>query len=227
MVTKKILIVISSTVVIGLLASCGIETKSKGGVEGIKTETTEGNEIAANFLPTIDISAEKNETLVHYKVKNISGQTKKLTFPTGLEADYIVYDQAGKKVKQFSDEVASTQAIREITLENNQEMTNDFAITDLPNGQYKIEVFLTAKEEEAKSVTNLIIKNSFAKGSGTYVGQMDPHTIEIDMEGKKVAYQLSDEARNQLSSLQEGGTVSFHYIENEAGQKVIQMFVEE
>jgi NurA-like 5'-3' nuclease len=110
-------------------------------------------------------------------------------------------------------------------LENNQEIAKEFTISDLPNGQYRIEVFLTAKEEEAKAVTDLIVKNSFSNGTGILGEQMDPHTIEIDMEGKKVAFQLSEAAKKQLPVMKEGELVAFVYNENELDQKIIEKFI--
>ncbi len=214
----------SSALVFGILTGCGTGAVPKGSAEGTKKEPPTQNEIAASFHATIETKAVNNKMIINYKVKNLSGKTQKLTFPNGLEADYIVSDLNGKKVKQYSDEVMATQAIKELELESNQEIVKEFTISDLPNGHYRIEVFLTAKEEEAKVVTDLIVKNSFSKGTGVLVGQMDPHTIEIEMEGEKVAFQLTVDAIKQLPSLKEGEQVSFLYIENENGQKLLQKF---
>ncbi|WP_144548570.1 BsuPI-related putative proteinase inhibitor [Bacillus sp. X1(2014)] len=216
-----------STLVIGLLTGCETESAPKGSAEGTKTEVPEQNEIAAKFHTTIETKPEYKSMIISYTVKNLSDKSQKLTFPSGLEADYIVYDLQGKKVKQYSEEVMSTQAIKALEVGSNQEITKEFTISDLPNGRYKIEVFLTAKEEEAKVVTDLIIKNSYSQRSGVLVGQMDPHTIEIDIEGKKVAFQLTEEAIKQLPLLKEGEQVSFLYTENESGQKLIHKFITE
>ncbi|MBT2737609.1 BsuPI-related putative proteinase inhibitor [Bacillus sp. ISL-7] len=222
---NKLFFIISSALMIVLLAGCGTGATTKGSAEGTKIELPKQNEIVAKFHATIETKAVNDKMIIKYKVKNLSDKPQKLTFTSGLEADYIVYDLKGKKVKQYSKEVMSTQAIKEVELANNQEITNEFTISDLPNGQYRIEVFLTAKEEEAKVVTDLIIKNSFSKGTGVLVGQMDPHMIEIDIEGKKVAFQLTEDAIKQLSSIKEGEQVSFFYKENETGQKLIQKFI--
>lgn len=227
MLNNKWLPIIGSALLMCLLSGCGNGEAQKGSAEGTKTEVPKQNEIAAKFHATIETKPENQSMIIHYRVKNLSDKTQKLTFLTGLEADYIVHALQGKKVKQYSDEVMSTQAIKEIELGSNQEITKKFTISDLPNGHYKIEVFLTAKEEEAKVVTDLIIKNSYNKGSGVLVGQMDPHTIEIDIEGKKVAFQLKEEAIKQLPSLKEGKQVSFLYTENETGQKLIHKFIKE
>jgi len=217
--------VIGSSLIIGLLSGCGTGDKTNASSEVSKSVPPKQNEIAANFLPDIAVQEDSGKVVVHYTVKNISGKPKKLTFRTGLEADFILYDSSGKKIKQYSDEVMSIQVMKEMVVENNQIISKDFTISDLPNGQYKMEVFLTAKEEEAKAVKNLNIKNSFSNGEGVYIGQIDPHTIEMDIEGKKIAFQLTNLAMQQLPSLKKGETVSFVYIENDQGQKVIQKFI--
>lgn len=219
----KILIIL----LVGLLSACGTGNQTNGNGEVMKknAENPKQNEIAANFHPSIDIQEENNSTFINYKVKNISGGPLKLSFPSGLKADYIVYDEEGKKVKQYSEEVMSTQAITEMTLENNQDIQNSFTISDLFNGTYKIKVFLTAKEESATVVTDLLVEKSlFTKASGVFTGQIDPHSIEVDMKGEKVAFQLKDEAIQQLQSLKEGSVISFVYTTNEI-QKTIEKFL--
>lgn len=224
---NKWLPIIGSALVMCLLSGCGNGETPKGSAEGTKTEVPNQNEIAAKFHATIETKPVNYSMIIQYKVKNLSDKTQKLTFTSGLEADYIVYDLQGKKVKQYSDEVMSTQAIKEIELGSNQEIAKKFTISDLPNGHYKLEVFLTAKEVEAKVVTDLLVKNSFNKGSGVLVGQMDPHTIEVDIEGKKVAFQLTEDAMKQLPTMKEGKQISFLYSENKTGQKLIHKFIKE
>jgi hypothetical protein len=213
----------------GLLCACGTGNNANGNGEGVKnenlTENPKQNEIAAQFHPSIEIKEENNSVIINYKVKNSSGEPQKLSFPNGLQADFIVYDEKGLKVKQYSDEVMSTQAITEVTLENHQEIQNSFTISDLYNGSYRIEVFLTAREEDAKVVTDLLVENSlYTKASGILVGQMDPHTIEVDVEGEKVAFQLTEKAMGQFSSLKDGSEISFVYTENDI-QKTIEKFL--
>lgn len=228
MLLRRMLVIVLAA---GLLSACGAGNNTNGNGEGVKKENPEENqkqnEIIAHFHPSIEIKEENNSVIINYKVKNISGEPQKLSFPNGLQADFIVYDEKGLKVKQYSEEVMSTQAITEVTLENNQEIQNSFTISDLYNGSYRIEVFLTAAEEEAKVVTDLLVENSvYTKASGILVGQMDPHTIEVDVKGEKVAFQLTEEAMGQLSSLKDGSEISFVYTENEI-QKTIEKFLVE
>jgi Intracellular proteinase inhibitor len=226
MLFKKMVMLVLAA---GLLSACGTGNNANGNGEGVKkenlTENPKQNEIAAPFHSSIEIKAENNSVIINYKVKNLSGEPQKLSFPNGLQADFIVYDEKGLKVKQYSDDVMSTQAITELNLENNQEIQNSFTISDLYNGSYRIEVFLTAEEEEAKVVTDLLVENSlYTKASGILVGQMDPHTVEVDVKGEKVAFQLTEEAIGQLPSLREGNEISFVYTENDI-QKTIEKFL--
>jgi predicted small secreted protein len=228
MVFKKVLMVVL-VLAAGLLSACGTGNNTKGNGDGVKkenpAENPRQNEIVAQFHPSIEIKEENNSVIINYKVKNLSGEPQILTFPNGLQADFIVYDEKGIKVKHYSDEVMSTQAITEVTLENNQEIQNSFTISDLYNGRYRIGVFLTAKEEEAKVVTDLLVENSlYTKASGILVGQMDPHTIEVDVKGEKVAFQLTEEAMGQLPSLRDGNEITFVYTENDI-QKTIEKFL--
>jgi hypothetical protein len=222
---KMIMIVL----LVGLLSACGSGNQTNGKGETVdnknEEENQKQNELPASVHPSIEIKEENNSTIINYKVKNISGGPLKLSFPSGLQADYIVYDEQGKKVKQYSDEVISTQAITEMTFDNNQEIQNSFTISDLYNGNYKIEVFLTAKEQQAKVLMDVKVEKSiFTMASGIYTGQMDPHSIEVDMKGEKVAFQLKEEAIQQLPSLKEGNEISFVYTENEI-QKSIEKFL--
>lgn len=222
---KRIMIVLLA----GLLSACGTGNQTNGNGEVVKKENPvehpKQSEIAASVHPSIEIKEENNSTIINYKVTNISGRPLKLSFPSGLQADYIVYDEQGKKVKQYSEEVMSTQAISEMTFDNNQELQNSFTITNLYNGTYRIEVFLTAKEEQARVVMDLKVEKSlFSKASGIFTGQIDPHSIEVDIKGEKVAFQLTEEAIQQLRSLKEGSEISFVYTENEI-QKSIEKFL--
>jgi hypothetical protein len=224
--TKRMFFVLSAALVLGLLTACGTGANTNGNGDGTINEAPKQAEIAAKFHPSIETREESNSIIISYKVKNISGKSQKLTFPSGLQADFIVFDQMGAKVKQYSDELMSTQAIEEVLLENNQEIEKGFTINDLYNGQFKIEVFLTAEEEQAKVVTDLIVETSlYNKGQGKLVGQIDPHTVEIDSGSEKTAFQLSNEAIQQVLSLKEGELVLYIFTENDFGQKTIEKFL--
>lgn len=225
MAIKKIFFVISTALLFGLLTGCGTGTKTNSTSDGAKTENQRQENITAKFIPSLEINEDNHDMIINYVVKNISGKKQTLTFSNGLMADYIVYDQKGKKVKQYSEEVSSTQAMEEVSLENNKAIEQKFTISDLPNGPYQLEVFLNSKEKTAKTEAEFLVKNSlYTIGSGQYVGQIDPHTIEVSVDGTKTAFQLSDEVIQQLTLIKEGNQISFIYSENNSGQSVIEKF---
>lgn len=51
------------------------------------------------------------------------------------------------------------------------------------------------------------------EGTGTYTGQADPHTVEIVVDGKPTAFQLSDGLDQAIADLQEQDQVQFKYEE--------------
>jgi len=82
-----------------------------------------------------------------------------------------------------------------------------------------------AKEVKAKVIKQFDVRNSiYQHGEGKLVGLADPHTIEVNIDGKAVAFQLSDQAREQIKLYKDGDPISFIYIENDSGQKEIKWF---
>jgi len=56
--------------------------------------------------------------------------------------------------------------------------------------------------------------------TGDYVGQIDPHSIEVTIEDGPVTFQLNDAAVNQVGSFKEGDLIKIEYVKNESGQMV-------
>ncbi|MCM3570394.1 BsuPI-related putative proteinase inhibitor [Neobacillus mesonae] len=225
MLNNRFFYLIFSVVIIGMLSGCGSSDDDHLNSDSVTPKNSAGNSIAAKFHPTLDIKEEEKDVIVKYNVKNLSGASKKLSFSNGLEADFVLYDQNGHILKRHSQNVLSSQALKEMTLKNNQVIEKVFKIPGLVNGDYKIEVFLLANEEQAKVVTEFKVEHSiYTKGHGKLTGLMDPHTIEVNQDGEAVAYQLSTQAREEVTSLKDGIIVSFIYSENGNGQKVIQWF---
>lgn len=58
--------------------------------------------------------------------------------------------------------------------------------------------------------------------TGIYIGQMDPHTIEIEINGKPIGFQIL-EVMDEFTSLGivEGDIIEFSYIEKDTNEKTI------
>ncbi|WP_349408656.1 hypothetical protein [Pseudalkalibacillus sp. SCS-8] len=52
-------------------------------------------------------------------------------------------------------------------------------------------------------------------GEGTYNGQADPHTIEIELEDGPQAFQITEELKDTVANLKEGTEITFIYEEEE------------
>ncbi|MCM3768705.1 BsuPI-related putative proteinase inhibitor [Neobacillus niacini] len=222
---KKWLWAAGSVLVFGLLTGCGTASNTNENRSGAKAEAPKKSEVTAKVSSTFETIEENNSIKVNYLVKNTSGETQNLSFTNGLKVDFILYDDQGKKLRQLSDEVVSTQALEEVTLGKDEEFSKEFIIEDVYNGKYILEVFLTAKEEEAKVSRHITVEKSLTKASGAYIGQIDPHTVELKVDGTETAYQLSEEAANQIASFKKDAQVTFVYKENDKGQKVIDKFL--
>lgn len=182
MVNMKMRFVVSSALIFGLITGCGTTgTSTNGGSAEVKVEDRQQEEVETNFHTSIETKEENDIQIVNYKVKNISGEKQTLTFSSGLQVDYIVYDKEGNKVKQYSDEILSTQAIEEVNLENDDEIQQEFMISDLEIGEYVIEVFLTAKEDQAKVLMDLIVENTSKEFQGqTETITLSKSVLEVD-----------------------------------------------
>ncbi|MCQ4086348.1 hypothetical protein [Saccharibacillus sp. JS10] len=48
---------------------------------------------------------------------------------------------------------------------------------------------------------------------GTYNGQADPHTIEVEVDGMPTSFQISEDTASQLQDLKEGDAVTIEYVQ--------------
>ncbi|MFD2443941.1 hypothetical protein ACFSO7_08070 [Bacillus sp. CGMCC 1.16607] len=75
-----------------------------------------------------------------------------------------------------------------------------------------------------QSSSNIEIKH---EGTGILVGRIDPHSIEINMNGEPFAFQLTDFAMEQLIAFEDGVEVKFIYTDTKIEQKTIEKFIVE
>ncbi|MGO4889075.1 BsuPI-related putative proteinase inhibitor [Anaerobacillus sp. MEB173] len=231
--TKISYLLLSSLVAAGLLVGCGTsDTNSEPEVidEGNEVEKEQGTDEEAaevELVSHVDITNEEDGTVkVVYSVSNETDKEVELVFSSSLQADYIVYDEEGQKVAQYSDDAAFSMALQEHTLQPSEGLVNEFEIEGLPNGNYTIDLFLNLVEGEAVTTEAFTVENSiYYKGVGLYVGQADPHTIEVELDGIPTAFQLTEHAQEQLVELEEGSEITFIYTDTEIEQKTIERFI--
>lgn len=225
-----------------LLFGCGTavdsgNSENSDGVNGANSGIVAGSLEASVFYEPSDGWPE-----VLYKVYNSTEKELALTFNNGLKVDYILYSE-DKKVYQHSENVMVTEAIEEEVLKQGEERSFELEIpNDLKAGEYKLEVWLTAETDfETKQTKIITIPESSGlpvasdgdegqtrlagdatiETTGVYIGQVDPHSIEIESENGMAVYQMNEEIQKKLKSIQEGTQIEFSYEEIDTGQKIL------
>jgi hypothetical protein len=69
----------------------------------------------------------------------------------------------------------------------------------------------TPTEQEQTNTTNTPIKNEIITATGTYNGQIDGHSIELDVNGEVTAYQITEDQQSMIDALNEQDTVKLEY----------------
>ena len=204
-----------------LLAGCGAQGQNGEGSSQADRAMKEEAEMAAS----IETKETDEHTVVHFQVENTSGKEMSLTFPNGLQADYVLFDEEGKELGRLSENMFSTQAVTETAIPSGETLEYEFVIDGLPNGSYSIEAFLTAKESDEKAIAEFeITKSPFVKDSGE-LAVSSPGSVEIKTEKYQHAFQLSEQAASQLPGMKEGSKVDFVYREDGSGNRVIERFM--
>lgn len=80
----------------------------------------------------------------------------------------------------------------------------------------------TQKAEENETKIDNENEQAVINDLGIYVGQADPHTIEIETNEGPKAFQLTEKSTEQIKALQPDDKVKFQYIVNENKQNVLQ-----
>jgi hypothetical protein len=84
----------------------------------------------------------------------------------------------------------------------------------------KKETVQPVKSDETREV-NSVIQDSVEK-EGTYVGQIDNNSIEIESAGETLVLRLTDGVRDTVAELKENATVTVVYKENGNGQLMLE-----
>jgi hypothetical protein len=151
------------SVMVGSLAFGGAaEFHAATTAEGQFGEQKSGEGIMAGELAgkAVITSREDGSVKIVYTVKNQTPRELDLVFRSGLRADYIIYDEKGNKVSQYSDDKRFTADIKHIPLKQGEEFVNEFLIEGLPNGSYSIKLFLNVPEHRAEITKEFKVENS-------------------------------------------------------------------
>lgn len=177
----------------------------------------DGNPIAYQILQNlrekVDQLTEGREVHFTYKVK---GETKEIQ-----AIEPLATDENDEESLQTENGIFVGQADPH-TIE--VEMKDDYVAFQLTMDARDDALLLREGEEvtfsyhEAPDVLTIhtiqsVTRKDHLRGKGIYIGQADPHTIEIQTEEGAFAFQLTMEARKDVEKLQSEDEVLYTYIE--------------
>ncbi|MCA1320462.1 hypothetical protein LC085_11125 [Bacillus tianshenii] len=98
---------------------------------------------------------EQKDNSFVFTVKNDTGKDAGITFSSGQEYDYMVYDASGKLVKKLSEGMMYTQAIKEDVLAPGEDITYSASYQEvtsgLDKGEYTIQFVFTEQNFQASA----------------------------------------------------------------------------
>ena len=109
-----------------------------------ETNTNPVND-AALTSSLVQEKKDGHDYLFVYTVENKKDKPVKLTFNTGQTFDYILKDQTGKKIIQYSEGKSFIQVIVEKELVKGAQLTHDIHLKNLEPGEYTLEAWLTSQ----------------------------------------------------------------------------------
>ena len=134
-------------------------TGSGGGESGLKKpEVPKGQKEFTGEDPNkqkLSGTLEQKDNSFVFTVENDTGKDAEITFSSGQEYDYMVYDASGKQVKRFSEGMMYTQAIKEDVLAPGETITYTASFQEvtsgLNKGEYTIEFVFAEQNFQASA----------------------------------------------------------------------------
>ncbi|OIJ11571.1 hypothetical protein BKP35_11545 [Anaerobacillus arseniciselenatis] len=234
---KKFFKVLSSvTLATLIIAACGTadDNENVGGSPDTGYEDSNGDVIYDGDLAMDLIANENGAVTYEFQLTNQTEEDIDLTFSSLQEYDYILKDEEGTTVFQYSDGRMFGEAFVEKTIEVNETYAVEVDLSDasqaLEDGTYTLEVWSVANEldgvRSSKEVT--LLQETGTNGeaviteTGTFVGQIDNNSVEFtDVGGEPRAFRLTEEVREFLDVVQENDAIIYSYYENEDGQLIL------
>jgi hypothetical protein len=134
-------------------------TGSGGGESGLKKpEMPKGQKKFTGEDPNkqkLSSTLEQKDSTFVFTVENDTGKDAEITFSSGQEYDYMVYDSEGKLVKKLSEGMMYTQAIQEKVIAPGETVSYSAAYEEvasgLAKGEYTIEFVFAEQNFQASA----------------------------------------------------------------------------
>ncbi|WP_159461970.1 BsuPI-related putative proteinase inhibitor [Salirhabdus sp. Marseille-P4669] len=106
--------------------------------------------IADKFEPEIEYTIDNQDVNAHFIIKNKSGHPFTFHFDTHQQFDYILFDEQGKIVQQYSKIMTFSKIPTETPVKPGGSLHYEVTLDDLPAGKYRMLFILMAKELQVK-----------------------------------------------------------------------------
>ncbi|WP_078378858.1 BsuPI-related putative proteinase inhibitor [Sutcliffiella halmapala] len=138
-------------------------TTGSGEDEEIEEDSSEADKAKKELIEKLKDSDKENlsgsinysDNQFVFTVENNLGKDAEITFSSGQEYDYMVFDSNGKMVKKLSEDMMYTQAIKEVVLASGEKFTYSASYEEvasgLATGEYTIEFVFADKNFQASA----------------------------------------------------------------------------
>lgn len=140
-----------------LLGGCG-QSQSADHPKGHGQNHGNGGFAAGEIQTWITYKQQDSKLHFTFHLKNQTEQVKTFHFNTGQRYDFVIKNDQGKKILQYSDDKMFTQMVGQETLKQAEELTYDAEVSDLEKGHYTITFWLTAKNEQPRASKSFQVK---------------------------------------------------------------------
>jgi hypothetical protein len=205
------------------LSACGT-TQEPVGNTGNGNSNGDITEIMEGKMETKLIEVKPN--VYQYILKNQTEKEITLEFSSSQRYDYTLTTKNGEEVYRFSSLTSFLQVLGEETLKQGEELTYDIDLSEIgvEAGDYVLTVWLTPSTGVTGKVTKdiTIPENLSEHADGIFKGQIDPHTIEVEIDGVNKAFELGELQSIDFSHLTINQTVTIKYTVNQLGQNLLE-----
>lgn len=214
--------IVAMVIISGMLMSaCGTAPQQVGNTNGGNSGIVAG-EISSSLL-------EKEAMLYEYHVKNQTEQEVTMKFSSSQRYDFSISTKDGKEMYKFSTVALFLNVEGEEVLKPGDELAYEINLTELglPEGEYVLSVWMTPTTGEVYKVSKdvkITVTQDIVQAEGVFIGQMDPHTIELEVDGAIMAFQTLEITDVDFGSIEVDEKVSIQYYKNEHNQYVLQDF---
>jgi hypothetical protein len=153
---RKLKLLLAGCLTLTLLTACGGQSAP---VDLPTSVDPAAGIVAGSMVPTLNAKIENGVVEVTFIVENQTEIEQQLTFNSGKKFDFIIYNKAGEKVYQSSDEKMYVQVVETVVLKQGEKLTfNEKLDASTANGAYAVEAWLTADQEEVRAEGTFEIK---------------------------------------------------------------------